>query len=576
MNIDIGHIDKRVNSTKQTFTKTHTNVDVKLKEPTSVINPTFILRNTFGTNQYRFSSQTNYIYVPDWGYYWIMDIVYETNDIIKFVCARDVAATGKDYIKKINAYVKYCSDAAIATNRGLLDDDRFGPDLYLGSSYTNLYTTPVGSTESLCSKLLTHNFGEGVVILTTIGLNAGIQRWIMDVPGFVEVMLSIATEAAGASSLDQFTAKFFGSDWKECILGATYLPVKKSELDAIFSATDPVLAGAISVTTSAYHHTAVPSYGICNTFRRALPFIDICNKSNYSFLKGPKYTSVTFQYCGGTIDISNEALTDFSQVYVEESFDIITGDFSIKLYATNIDGIKGPMLGAIVDNLSADFSSALSYMPSTTDQGLNMLTSMYKSSLNAGASNLGVSMTPSSITSSVTETGPSEKISETAKGNYSIVSNAGSRTMSTTKNYDSKVDIGTGIIGSFTSMNVSPIGRNIGSKSCLATYFANTLDDRVATDLYRIVSSTNVPAVLYDEPTGPQTPTSAVIYEAFAKIYGWPCNKFVDLNNVRTDNYIQCIGANAGNVNAQDVTWTLTTYELTKLNEMLNTGIYLE
>ncbi len=543
MKIDIGHMDKRINSTKQTFTKTHTNVEVRLKEPTSVINPTFILRNTFGTNQYRFSSQTNYIYVPDWGYYWIMDIVYETNDIIKFVCARDVAATGKDYIKKVNAYVKYCSDAAIATNRGLLDDDRFGPELYLGSSYTNLYTTPTGNTESLCSKLLTHNFGDGVVILTTIGLNAGIQRWIMDITGFVEVMVSLATEAAGASGVDQFTAKFFGSNWKDCILGATYLPVKKSELDAIFSATDQVLAGAITVTSGAYHHTAVPSYGICNTFRRALPFIDICNKSNYAFLKSPKYTSVTFQYCGGTIDISNEALTDFSQVYVEESFDIITGDFSIKLYATNSDGIKGPMLGAIVDNLSADFSSALSYMPSTADQGLNMLTSLYKEGLTMAGGATEVTLSPAKV----------EK-----------------------ENKGEKLTFDTGIIGSFTSMNATPVGRSIGSKSCLATYFSNNLDGSNATDLYRIVSSTNVPAAFYDEPTGPQTPTSAVIYEAFAKIYGWPCNKFVDLNDVRADNYIQCVGANAGNVTLTDIDWVLTTEELTKLNEMLNTGIYLE
>jgi hypothetical protein len=543
MKIDIGHMDKRINSTKQTFTKTHTNVEVRLKEPTSVINPTFILRNTFGTNQYRFSSQTNYIYVPDWGYYWIMDIVYETNDIIKFVCTRDVAATGKDYIKKVNAYVKYCSDAAIATNRGLLDDDRFGPELYLGSSYTNLYTTPTGNTESLCSKLLTHNFGDGVVILTTIGLNAGLQRWIMDITGFVEVMVSLATEAAGASGVDQFTSKFFGSDWKDCILGATYLPVKKSELDAIFSATDQVLAGAITVTSGAYHHTAVPSYGICNTFRRALPFIDICNKSNYAFLKSPKYTSVTFQYCGGTIDISNEALTDFSQVYVEESFDIITGDFSIKLYATNSDGIKGPMLGAIVDNLSADFSSALSYMPSTADQGLNMLTSLYKEGLTMAGGATEVTLSPA-------------KVEKEDKGE--------------------KLTFDTGIIGSFTSMNASPVGRSIGSKSCLATYFSNNLDGSNATDLYRIVSSTNVPAAFYDEPTGPQTPTSAVIYEAFAKIYGWPCNKFVDLNDVRADNYIQCVGANAGNVTLADIDWVLTTEELTKLNEMLNTGIYLE
>ena len=576
MNIDIGHIDKRVNSTKQTFTKTHTNVDVKLKEPTSVINPTFILRNTFGTNQYRFSSQTNYIYVPDWGYYWIMDIIYETNDIIKFVCARDVAATGKDYIKKVNAYVKYCSDLAVATSAGLLDDDRFGPELYAGSAEENLYITPVGNTPSLLDTLLVHDFSEGTIILTTIGKDVGVCRWILDFHGFVEVMTGISGAASTVNDWDEFCMKFFGSNWKECITGALYIPVKKSELETMFTSTNKVYAGMAEVTSTAYHYTLIPSAGICKTYRRPLPFIEICKKTRYAFLRSPKYTSVVFQYAGGTIDISNDALTDFSQVYVEEAFDIFTGDFSIKLYATDVNGEKGPCLGAIVDNLGFDFNAALAYVPSSRDQALNMLTSMYKTGLNAGAGGLSAAMTPSSITSSVTETGPSEKVSETAKGNYSIVNSAGSRTMSTTKKYDSKVDIGTGIMGAFTSMSASPVGRSIGASSCLATYFASKLGGGNATDLYRIVSSTLVPSAFIDEPTGSQSPSTAVKYEEFGAMYGFPCNKYVDLSTVRANHYIQCVGANAGNVTAQDVTWTLTTYELTKLNEMLNTGIYLE
>ena len=41
MRIDIGHINKRINSTKTKFTKSYSNVTVRLKEPTSVINPIF-------------------------------------------------------------------------------------------------------------------------------------------------------------------------------------------------------------------------------------------------------------------------------------------------------------------------------------------------------------------------------------------------------------------------------------------------------------------------------------------------------------------------------------------------------
>lgn len=577
MRIDIGHINKRINSTKTKFTKSYSNVTVRLKEPTSVINPTFILKNTT-SNGYKFSSSTNYIYVPDWGYYWIMDIVYLCNDVIEFVCARDVAATGKDYIKKVKAYVKYCSDLSISTEAGLLDDDRFGPDLYLGTAVENLATTPLGNTPSLLDTLFTHNIDDGCIILDTIGKDIGLVHWCLDFHDFLEVMIAMATEAAG-STLDQITAAFFGEDWKSCVTGARYLPLKKTEVESwpIF-VQEPahVWAGSVEVTNATCKYTMSPIAGKRNTYRRPIPFIDICKKSHYEFLRGPKYTSVIFQYTGGSIDISNECLTDYSQIYVEETI-LITGDFSIKIYGTDVSGDKGPLLGAICENLSTDISSALSYTQSSSDKGLNLVTNVMKSSLQAGASGLGVSMTPSSITSSVTETGPSEKVSETAKGGYSITSNAGSRTMSTTKTYDSKVDIGSGIMGAFTNTGASPVGRAVSAQTSLASYFTYDLDNSTsATDTYRIVSSTNVPEAFYDEPTGPQTPTSAVRYEAFGKIYGFPCNKYVELKYIHNEDFVQCVGANCGNVNTSDITWTLTTYELTKLNEMLNTGIYLE
>lgn len=577
MRIDIGHINKRINSTKTKFTKSYSNVTVRLKEPTSVINPTFILKNTT-SNGYKFSSSTNYIYVPDWGYYWIMDIVYLCNDVIEFVCARDVAATGKEYIKKVKSYVKYCSDLSIATEAGLLDDDRFGPDLYLGTAVENLATTPLGNTPSLLDSLFTHNLDEGCIILDTIGKDIGLLHWCLDFNDFLDVMVAVATEAAG-STLDQLTAAFFGGDWKSCITGARYLPLKKSEVESwpIFVQEPvPVWAGSVEVTNVKCKYTMSPIAGKRNTYLRPIPFIDICKKNRYSFLKGPKYTSVIFQYTGGSIDISNECLTDYSKLYIEETI-LITGDFSIKIYGTDVYDDKGPLLGAICENLSTDISSALSYVQSSSDQGLNLVSNVIKSGLQSGASGLLASMTPSSITSSVTETGPSERVSETAKGGYSITSSAGSRTMSTTETYDSKVDIGSGIMGAFTSMGASPVGRAVSSQTSLASYFTYTLDNSTsAIDTYRITSSTNVPSAFYDEPTGPQTPTSAVRYEAFGALYGFPCNKYVDLNDVSNNSYIQCVGANCGNVNTSDITWNLTTYELTKLNEMLNTGIYLE
>ena len=44
MQISIGWTGKRINSTSHTFTKIYENVDVKLKEPTSITRPHFLLK----------------------------------------------------------------------------------------------------------------------------------------------------------------------------------------------------------------------------------------------------------------------------------------------------------------------------------------------------------------------------------------------------------------------------------------------------------------------------------------------------------------------------------------------------
>ena len=44
MKISIGWTGKRINSTSNTFTKIYENVDVKLKEPTSITRPQFLLK----------------------------------------------------------------------------------------------------------------------------------------------------------------------------------------------------------------------------------------------------------------------------------------------------------------------------------------------------------------------------------------------------------------------------------------------------------------------------------------------------------------------------------------------------
>ena len=85
---------KELNSTKQPASGT--NVSVTLKEPTSVLNPTFIISG--------YDLSWNYI---RWGvrYYFVDDIVIVHNNIAEYHCSTDVLATYKNYIGSSTQYI---------------------------------------------------------------------------------------------------------------------------------------------------------------------------------------------------------------------------------------------------------------------------------------------------------------------------------------------------------------------------------------------------------------------------------------------------------------------------------------
>ena len=91
---------KKPNSTKQP--SSGTDVSVVLKEPTSVLNPVFIIQG--------YNLSWNYI---KWGvrYYYVDDIVIVHNNIAEYHCSTDVMATFKSDIGSSSQYVTRSASA---------------------------------------------------------------------------------------------------------------------------------------------------------------------------------------------------------------------------------------------------------------------------------------------------------------------------------------------------------------------------------------------------------------------------------------------------------------------------------
>jgi len=103
MKIHLYSFSKRKNSTKQP-TGTHTELDVKWKEDTSINNPSFV----YAGNIYTYTC--NYVYIPDWSkYYWVTDIIMLANGLTQIDLQEDVLATNKTAIGNVVAQIAYSS-----------------------------------------------------------------------------------------------------------------------------------------------------------------------------------------------------------------------------------------------------------------------------------------------------------------------------------------------------------------------------------------------------------------------------------------------------------------------------------
>lgn len=108
MIIDMWRTTKRDNSTATPVSKpawftNHIQRDVKLKEPTDVLNPTFILYQHGHDGQ-------NYLWAFG-RYYWVVNIKYITNNTMEISCRVDPFGSYRGHIHNTEAYVLYDSTA---------------------------------------------------------------------------------------------------------------------------------------------------------------------------------------------------------------------------------------------------------------------------------------------------------------------------------------------------------------------------------------------------------------------------------------------------------------------------------
>lgn len=150
---------KRINSTKQPVGE-YVAKTVRLKEETSLMNPTFILSS--------YDPRYNYVHVPSWNrYYFVKDVTLNIEGVFELSCTLDVLATYKASIGETTTYIERTSDAtkispfvhdsAISSESKIVSTESATTSAFPGATVYVLRVIGRGSTNGIGTFVITYN-----------------------------------------------------------------------------------------------------------------------------------------------------------------------------------------------------------------------------------------------------------------------------------------------------------------------------------------------------------------------------------------------------------------------------------
>lgn len=183
---------KRINSTKRPTGGRE--IDVVLKAPTSIENPTFILEQA--------NSNINYVKWAD-HYYFIQNKTILSNNLTEIACKQDELAIYKDDILNLTAFVEYSTS-------------NFNPDM-LDTRISNTGAVTRATNQASFSNVFISN---GRYILSVVGDDGVADNYMITKDQLNSLGHAIST--AGESVVEDVGKKF--GNLLNCIVGLTWIP----------------------------------------------------------------------------------------------------------------------------------------------------------------------------------------------------------------------------------------------------------------------------------------------------------------------------------------------------------------
>lgn len=513
--VSIGNIDKRVNSTKQTFSSVFS-ADCKLKEPCSMEGPVFIVQGL--------SKGAFYNYAQFEGrYFWIDDIVYITRDIQEVHCHLDPLATYKNDIKNTFAYVQYADKAH--WNKWV-DDLRVQPekeDTSLSTSETkNVFT---GSET-------------GCVIMSyyDMGAQHGITHAALEVSSFMNMLADLDDILSGLT-MDQMVAKLGGiGSWADMIIDCRWVPFSVSSVGGS--------SGAITVTLGTISCSAVGAYisPIVRQNHQASWQLDWSFAYDHPYLKHSRWTSYQFATPFGYCEIPIDCVVNQSNLYLQTSVIKTTGDMTITLWENGYG--DGQLLAAFSGNISYNLMGEINNGGNIRDAFGNALG--FGAKLGLGAATLGMSI------------GAGQLAVSQAQQNYNLAK--------TTGDTSGRISASQSLASAQSHLNRSTFSAGVDLAQCVpSTTNVGAPSGSIGGSLSTVWLTGEFAKARLTRKVF--VPNDKAGYGNFCDMYGYPCNQYMNLSTI--NGYCKCSGAV---VEAEGASQS----SLASLNSMLNAGIFIE
>lgn len=312
---------KRINSTKQPTGGT--TKSVVLKEPTSVIRPTFIITG--------FDTSWNYI---AWGnrYYFVDDIIILTNNQAAYNCSLDVLATYKTVIGNSSEYVVRAASASdgsivdsLYSTKQLRTLQSQNPD---GNTVTNGFVMPALGTYVFGIQGQADSSGK------TFGSTTYYCMDIYNASAFMDEIFNIQNAEYDANSVESLAGipeEVYRTiiNPQQYIVSCMYLPFEYESIGS--TSTSHIKLGWYDFSGSALIFD--PSFDALPKTSAVFTLPRHPQNSRGAYMNGEPFTNYVLQFMPfGDIEIPADLCTGVTKVYVEAITDVLTGNSTLKVY----------------------------------------------------------------------------------------------------------------------------------------------------------------------------------------------------------------------------------------------------